>query len=452
MSPNQREVWSVSGARSAIRADNPAAFIEQHTAPLLYRRTRPVDGEHRVFATEQEFWASSEGLPFASVCLAKFRLSDWFPRARGVYWSRYGQQIRENVYSTKPQHDPVLGLFYNPQSKMSLIEEGGIGTIRLSPRRIDDMDCWLATAVRGPQCAGGVPLAIPHSYIREAAVTWGETVKVYGTVRFLQDIGLEDTAASVHHASPLIIFVEKIEGVPKRQQLADPTIITPAVLFSGEDSSGARRNSRPEFGYTFIQCGATDTGELDEAGSWIESYAKKHGGRVITNFDERRPLFSDAPLSYQHLIKKTYDRTIIKHIHFKGAKLADRIDHVEQVMSVNVTLGDGTVIHGDLVIANSIKDSFNRVKESHASEDLKAALQKLSSQVGVLIKNLDSDSAQKAADDLETLTKEALREKPRRSWWELSLGGLKDAAKAVGDIGKPLIETVAAVAKLLASA
>jgi hypothetical protein len=174
----------------AVPAEGPDGFIVQRVTPLLYRRTRQAGGSHKVFATELEFWAACNSLPFASVCLDTFHLSEWFPRAPGVYWSQYGILARGTAYSNPVQNDRVLGSYYLPESKMSLIEQGGIGTIRLRPRRIDGTDCWLGTAVADRQCAGGVPLAVPHSMLEEANITWGQTVKVIGTVRFLQDVGL----------------------------------------------------------------------------------------------------------------------------------------------------------------------------------------------------------------------------------------------------------------------
>jgi hypothetical protein len=44
--------------------------------------------------------------------------------------------------------------------------------------------------------------------------------------------------------------------------------------------------------------------------------------------------------------------------------------------------------------------------------------------------------------DVETLSKEMSQPKPRRAWYELSLKGLREAAEAVGEIGKPIVETV----------
>jgi len=38
---------------------------------------------------------------------------------------------------------------------------------------------------------------------------------------------------------------------------------------------------------------------------------------------------------------------------------------------------------------------------------------------------------------------------PRRKWYELSLEGIKEAALAVGEIAKPIVDTVAKLGPLL---
>jgi hypothetical protein len=266
----EQHPWDQGGARSAVRAERPGVFLDQHVAPLFYQQTRPADGAHEVFGREQDFWAKSSELTFASVCLDGFLLTDWFPRAPGVFWSDYGIRERENTWSDDTIDDPELGRIFNPRSKMALIEEGGIGTIRLRPRRIDDTDCWLATAVTGPQCAGGIPLAIPDSLVREANVFWGQTVRAYGQVRFLQDVSaLEEIADSVHHATPTLVFIDKIEVVAKSKQSNDPILITPVVLFSVTDlnnNAGKRHHWGRDVGYTFVQvvAGSDDRLERNE--------------------------------------------------------------------------------------------------------------------------------------------------------------------------------------------
>lgn len=327
--------WEQDGGQASISAQRPDKFIEQHAAPLFYRHTHPAMGDDKAFDTEQAFWRRAADVHLASIRLINFRLSDWFPRAPGVYWSRHGMQAREYAWSEEVTNDPELGRIFSPVSKMALIEDGGIGTIRLRPRRIDDTDCWLATAIRGRHCAGGIPLAVPASFLREAKANWGDTVSIRGTVRFLQDAGLDDTAAYVHHTSPIIVFVEQIENLGRREQSKEPITLTPVALFETEtiNSQIRLRRGKDNLGYTFVHCQANSDTRLDHAAEWLENYARKFGGRIITNFDEHSPILADAPLSYQKLIRKDYDRIIIERLHVNGAKLADRIDYVEEIVT-----------------------------------------------------------------------------------------------------------------------
>jgi hypothetical protein len=295
-------------------------------------------------------------------------------------------------------------------------------------------------------------VAIPDDLVRPGRYEWGDTVTIRGKVRSLTDLGLEDSARSVHHASPLLVVAESVKRSSSSEQQSSPILLTPVVLFSDVDHKPQLIRNLDwggDFGYSFVQVPAGPEYQFGVAEEWLALYASKHGGKVITNFDQLRPFLADAPLSYQRLVKRTHDRTIIENVHFVGHKLADRIDRVENVMSVNVTLGDGSVIHGDFVVANSIRDSFNRAKEASGSEELRVLLERLASQVGSMLEKLDSEDAKNTADALETLTKEATREKPRREWWELSLKGLTDAAKSVKEFGQPIIETAALLIPIL---
>ncbi len=125
----------------------------------------------------------------------------------------------------------------------------------------------------------------------------------------------------------------------------------------------------------------------------------------------------------------------------------------DQIMGdkkIEVTFGDGAVIHGDFVVANSIKDSFNKIESAKLSGDLKKSLKELTVAVGKMSEKLKKDEAQETARNLETLVLEATSEKPRRKWWELSIEGLKEAAINIGEVGKPVIELATQVALILA--
>jgi len=448
MSRGQQFPWELNGSQAVARATDPDLFIAQYIAPLFIQTVdAPLAASLLSFDSEELFWRNSHDLLLGAIQLISFRISDWFPRAPGVYWSRRGRQARQNAWSGPTRKDATLGTYYSPESKWALIEEGGIGTIRLCPRRIDGDICWLATAFSGLSCQGGVPLAIPDSLWRRSGVNWGDYVTIEGRVRLLQDAGLADTAASVHHARPLIIFVEKLNGVAAGA--VEVEVISPVALF--QNTRTIDDDYSHPLGYTFVQCTARSDPELDDAADWITKYAEKHSGTVITNFDEQRPALANAPLSYQRLVAKTFDRVVIEQ--FAGPVIAHKVEHLhhEEHTVINVKLGNGNIIQGDFVVAKSIEGSFNRVKKSAVQDDVKTLLLQLASQVGTMAAVMEKDHAAKAADDLERLTQEATRPRPSRSFWELSVKGLKDAATTVKDIGAPILSTVAKLIPLLAA-
>jgi hypothetical protein len=56
------------------------------------------------------------------------------------------------------------------------------------------------------------------------------------------------------------------------------------------------------------------------------------------------------------------------------------------------------------------------------------------------------------ARDAEALLKEATSSQPRRRWYEVSLEGLKEAAKNIGEIADPVLGIVQKLMPLLLAA
>lgn len=460
MSPEHARSWEEKGARAATHANNPGRFIDQHIAPLFFRRTDtgPTGRDYKDIVAEKEFWDGTGIVAFGAVRFHGFRLTDWFPRAPGVYWSRHAQEARENVRRFgETNTDAELGTYFSPESKMGLIEKGGIGTVRLRPRRIDGEDCWLATALAGTECHSGIPLAVPNALLRQAQVAWGDRVNIRGRVRFLQDAGLDDTASGVHHARPLIVFVDDLEGVtPRRAQ--EPIVITPVALFESADSHLRHRYDRAQ--YTFVQCAAGADSELDVAVDWIEKYATKHAGRVITNFDEQRPMLADAPLSYQRLVAKTYDRTVIER--FEGTIRVDRIDRLVQEsvttqyfgdvhMGHEINVGGSAIINIDSVL-NNVAQTIGTAPglDSEQKSRLEAMVQSLKTDLEKL-KATHADEAKEIADALEKAVANAAKPPQERKQGILNLSakGLKEAAELVKDTAPSILTTASLIAKFI---
>ena len=110
----------------------------------------------------------------------------------------------------------------------------------------------------------------------------------------------------------------------------------------------------------------------------------------------------------------------------------------------------GSVIHGSVVSAGTIQDSFNTLEQSGVSGELKDTLTELHKAVATMTAELPEEQANQAARDLRDLTEEATSAEPRRKWYSLSAEGLKEAAENLADIGKPVMELVGKVLTILA--
>ncbi len=114
-----------------------------------------------------------------------------------------------------------------------------------------------------------------------------------------------------------------------------------------------------------------------------------------------------------------------------------------------IKFGDHNVVHGDVVAAERIQDSFNRASEGEGNKELKVQLQQLAREVAEMTKALPPAQAQEAARDLDVLTQEALSPTPRKKWYQLAADGLIGAATTVGDFASGVVKVVRAVLSLL---
>jgi len=456
--------WENRGSRTSTKAIFPERFIDQHVTTAIFNKSiesrSPATLIDMEFHSDEEFW-KSEGRPLLSanaIRLLNFRLIDWFPRAPGVYHSRHAADARTMVWQTEPQTDRVLGTYFAPVEKMSLIENGGVGTVRLRPRKIDGELCWLATALSGAKCHAGVPLAIPDSLIREKVPKWGDRFAIQGRVRFLQDLGLVEQAAVVRGARPLILFVEEllaVSAVPSSDRIA----IAPVVLF--ERPPQARDWQYRQAEYTFVNCDAGGDAELDRAVEWIETYAKKFEGRLITNFDEQRPTLADAPLSYQRLVKGMYDKRILDHF---GGTI--RAEHIERVIMYNVeqnygdkVMGHKITTHGPAII--NIDTVLDRVTQNIGAPNgldlaqkrrLEPLVESLRNELEKL-KVSHADEATEIATALDKAVANAVKspEERKRNLLSFSADGLKKAAELVKGIAPTVLETAREVADFISN-
>src|SRR5262249_12598244 len=122
------------------------------------------------------------------------------------------------------------------------------------------------------------------------------------------------------------------------------------------------------------------------------------------------------------------------------AATGGRVEHVTNERVINI--GAGATINAPVTIADQIQDSFNTMADTKLDDGVRKLLEGPLKQVTVASKAIPAQQAQEMARDASALTQEVTSSQPRRKFYEVTIAGLKEAATAVGVIGKPIIETV----------
>jgi internalin A len=165
-----------------------------------------------------------------------------------------------------------------------------------------------------------------------------------------------------------------------------------------------------------------------------KEYAIKQLLDGIEQEEERMEIVSQEGGSTHYHIQKSEVTigTSTKEVKDMSTKINDRST------KIGTQLNDGSIVYGDVtgVVADKIKNSFNKVDSSNLSDNLKEILKNLTTEVGKISKHLSKEQGEQIANDLQALTNEATSEKPRKKWWELSVEGIKEAAESVGEVGK----------------
>jgi small GTP-binding protein len=104
----------------------------------------------------------------------------------------------------------------------------------------------------------------------------------------------------------------------------------------------------------------------------------------------------------------------------KGDVFMDEYIDKKNVMK----FGNNANISGQVVIANTIQNSFNTLAEAEVEDDVKALLEELLQAINQVNKEASKEleeTAEEMARDAETLVKEATSSSPRRKWYEVSI-------------------------------
>jgi len=157
-------------------------------------------------------------------------------------------------------------------------------------------------------------------------------------------------------------------------------------------------------------------------------------------------------VSIRSLIDDIIEPEIIRDKHSANVVLNIYGDYYNQgdnkMTNIKQTIKDST-IHGSVVAAESIKDSFNTIEKADIKDDLKEQLKLLTQAVEAMLKELPKEQAEEVADDMKKLAEEAVKEKPNKKWYSVSVDGLVTAAQNVGKVGEAVIDAAGKVKSIL---
>lgn len=272
------------------------------------------------FFSNEDFWSNfinTINIKPYRVSLSKFNIVDWFPRTPGLYHTEFARNERLSADSFFVRKNNFN--FYEPGGKMHMIEGGGIGSLRFKPISIDSSEYYLCTATSDEYCHTGIPLAIPSELFIKYVTEISKKKNIFGRIKFLPQ-NIEKYFSHTQNIPQIYVQVDEIEFTNESSE--KNIIITPLVFFKADIQSTYTYKTNSHYHLTYVRCSSTDISDFNQGVEWIENYVHYYKGSIVTNFDEQRPTFKNAPFSLQRIMDNNISISDLEHF---GIPITDKI-------------------------------------------------------------------------------------------------------------------------------
>lgn len=301
----------------------------------------------RTYASNDHLWRDvfDQRLRVTRVVhLDDFVLSEWFPLSPGLFHTDYARVSRDEAQrhlltgpdrqtrleeeigrSLQPgaldQTTRNLLRVYSPRGKMSMMG-GGVGCVRLNPRRLESDDVWFMSASSTPIAHEGFPVVLPAAlyerFIDAIADAGGLRCRLTGRLHPVSD-AFDALFRRVVGVPRIYLLAEQIEH---RATHEDETFIaTGALTFEAPGAadpvvSGSEWDPVPDLHAAYVTFASRNPHSIRAAAEWVStSYVEGlFGGRVVSDFDEQIPRFAGAPLAVARLTTATLEPPAVVRI------------------------------------------------------------------------------------------------------------------------------------------
>ncbi|RTM00423.1 hypothetical protein EJV44_03770 [Ancylobacter aquaticus] len=264
------------------------------------------------------------------VRLIGFHIFDWVPRNPGLFHTENGRRARTNAgrHMLKVDHtlfaeyidadgappdgaDVLRGvtssegaarkLILTPQGKCSMLQ-GGVGCVRFRSLKLANGGvAWLVSATSSAAPDEGIPLLMSdtdYEDIEDELIERGfATRDIIGKTKFVPDEFAD--LFSVQSGIPrLYIEVQKLARCP-------PADVTGQVSVAASFVSGYE--GQPRIYASYVTFDPAIAKAKQEAAEWMkQEYVERlYDGRLLTDFDQRAPTFSDSIFTMDQLLGST---------------------------------------------------------------------------------------------------------------------------------------------------
>lgn len=421
-----------------------------------------------------------------ALTLKNFQLFEWFPRSPGLYYLPEAEWAREEamyhltaspserdlweideanrINSEKNAYFPSAKdnsmLIFTPQGKSRMLL-GGIGCIRLRDQEIPEGKVWFMSASSTPVAHGGFPLALPDSlyqkYIDQIVNQGAISCTITGHLRFLPD-QLNSLFSDYPEVPQLYLLVDEIyPHSPDVNKGSHRVSVAVSFLSNYEGKS--------EFYASYVTFYPNVHSSLKSRTEWLENVYVKgmYQGKIVTDFDQQMRRYRGATFSLEKIMNNKLQRSemagFVETLQINGNVdllienqnkiITEKVEHMTQNRTINIS--QGSTIQAPVFIAEKIENCFNTINKSDINEELKKVLEQLVKNTIDLSRNssVSMDDAEVITRDVESLSQEVTSSKPRERTTSRLIDDIKDVATKVGEIGKPILNTVAALAPLI---
>ena len=258
----------------------------------------------RTFHSNNELWEAVireqiRATP-TPIHLESFFLFEWFPRSPGLYYTPEGSRARLEAQERIDHIDKGV-VVYDPYGKLSMLD-GGVGSLRFRPITIRESEFYLMSASSTGTCHQGFPVALPAGLFEEVVDEINRrgclVTSLIGRLKFLPK-NMTTLYYGYREVPQLYLEVEELRRPqhPKSRSIEELRISVAVSFFSQYEGEGGVYAAYVYFDPSTPQ-------SFYESIQWLEEdyVVGKYKGQVLTDFDEQRGHFPNAPFSLSKIM------------------------------------------------------------------------------------------------------------------------------------------------------